>query len=411
MNTIMPQCDRSNCKNNIVRRTAAGNVGLCEKHYQTFLSNQQNKSMRLLITCQYCGKSLAETRNKKYCNLICRQRGSRKLHSDSIESILSSSYWQYIERTIKRNPLLLGSLTAPEDIVDYYDLYLKKARHQRSYALPPYEGWTGILKPVAFIPLDICHQYPNSKGGANTSQNLIIAPERINRKNNDAIPYQFNGFPGIKSQGAVVPFEGSLFNGLVEQYTPLSIYGAMSKTTPAKRFRGNVPRAIEFKGIERELPLFTLLHGELRRLGHLKLAECLGDIKKLHPYYPLYLEFLAILGFHAVLSGDPEHILVRIQRIFNAFFSPPHKGRAHYWKDCHKRYCNVMYCFIRKSLLRSFGIKLDNKVDVVNFYNSFFSVKVIDIAGPEQVCCYIYSRGKFRTDMTFFSSVNTARSF
>lgn len=399
----MTQCDRSNCKKNIIRRTSAGKAGLCEEHYQTYHRNQQNKERRLLITCQYCGKSLSETRNDKYCNSVCRQNGSRKIISDSIINILSSSYWQNIDHAIKRNPLLLGSVTSPEDIVNYYDLYLRKARHQRSYAIPAYDGYQGALKPVPLLYLEVCHRYPNGRGGANTAENLLLAPKLINRRNNDAIPYQFNGFSGIKSPGECIPFEGSLYNGLVEQYGLASIYGAMSKITPAKCFRGNVAREIKFSGIKKTLPLFTLLHEELWRLGHRKIAECLGDIRQLYPYYPLYLELLAILGFHAVLSGDPDHLLVRMQRIFHAFFAPPHQGRAHYIKDCHKRYCNVMYSFIRKSLLRSFGVKLENKQDVVDFYNRFFSVKVIDIAGQEEICCYIYSCGKLRTEMTFFA--------
>lgn len=394
----MTQCDRSNCKKDILRRTEAGNAGLCEYHYQRFKSNQQNKERRLLSTCQYCGQSLAETKNKQYCCAACRQKDSRKVSSDNTVSILDSSYWRHIEKTMKRNPHLLDSITGLEDVLDYHHLYIIKSRHQRSYAITSDEGDKGILKPTPLLQLAICHQYPNSKGGANTSNNLMIAPELINHRLNDTIPHQHHGFPGIKSTGECIPFNGSLYDGLVEQYGVLTVNEELSRITPVRRFHGNAPKEIEFGGIEQQLPLFTLLYEELWRLGHHKVSECLMEIKQLFHCYPLYLELLAIVGFYAVLSGDPDRIMALLCRVFNKCFNS-----ASLMNEPHKKYLSLMYCFLRKYLHRYFSVAIDNRESVVTFYNGFYSQEIIAPGDAEdEVLCYRYFTGIKRSAAAFF---------
>ncbi|MFT2937623.1 hypothetical protein [Enterobacter sp. 03-F-08-SI-ECC] len=394
----MTQCDRSNCKKDILRRTSAGDAGLCDDHYQTFLFNEQNKARRLLLVCQSCGCSLAETRNEKYCSTKCRQKGSRKINSDSFFSILSSSYWIHIFNTIIRNILALGSIEGPEDIVDFHQLYQIKYRHQRSYAIPSYDGYQGKLKPVALLCVQICHMYPNGKGGANVAGNLIIAPEFINRRNSDIIPYQENGFGGIKSTGEYTPFSGSLYDGLVERFGSDAVNDAFSKITPVKRFYGNAVREIEFSGLDKSLPLFTLLYEELWRLGYKEIAECLGELRQLYPYYPLYLELLAILGFHAVLSGDPDRFMTLLCRLFNKYF-----GQTSRISSPHKQCAGVMYLLLRKYLLRYFNVEIENRNALVAFYDGFYSQEIIAPGDAEdEVVCYRYFNGIKRSATTFF---------
>lgn len=394
----MTQCDRSNCKKEILRRTEAGNAGFCEYHYQRFKSNQQKKEKRLLSTCQHCGISLAQTRNKQYCSAACRQKCSRKINTNNTVSILDSSYLKHINSTYIRNPFILGSITGPEDVVDFHQLYQIKARHQRSYTILTYEGGQEKLKLVALLCIEICHMYPNGNGGANIAGNLIIAPELINRRNRDAIPYQGHGFDGIKSAGEYIPFKGSLYDGLVEQYGVLTVNEELSKITPVRRFHGNVAREIEFSGMDKSLPLFTLLHGELWRLGHHRVSGCLMEIKQLFPEYPLYLELLAIVGFHAVLSGDPDRIMALLCRIFDKCFNINSSLR-----EPHKQCICLMYRLLSKYLRRYFSIDIDNREAVVAFYNGFYSQEIIAPGDSEdEVVCYRYFTGVRRSATTFF---------
>lgn len=394
----MTQCDRSNCKNEILKRTTSGNAGLCEKHYQTFLFNKQNQERRLLSICQYCSGSLAETRNEKYCSAACRQKGSRKINADNTVSILNSSYWKHINSTYIRNPFVLGSINGPEDVVNFHQLYQIKARHQRSYAIPAYEGYQGKLKLVALLCIEICHIYPNGKGGANIAGNLIIAPEFINRRNRDVIPYQGHGFGGIKSVGKNISYSRSLYEGLVERFGSFSVNDALSKITPVKRFHGNAVREIEFSNIEQSLPLFTLLYEELWRLGHREIAKNLAEFRQLYPYYPLYLELLAIIGFYAVLSGDPDGFMAILCRVFNKYFS--HTSLI---SSPHKRCAGLMHIVLRKYLLRYFSVKIESKEAVVDFYNKFYSQEVVALSTiDDQIICYQYSRGIRRSTSTFF---------
>ncbi|EJO6495061.1 TPA: hypothetical protein ACTV4G_003655 [Citrobacter freundii] len=394
----MAQCDRSNCKKDIIRRTSAGDAGLCDEHHQTFLFNEQNKERRLLLICQCCDCSLADTRNEKYCSTKCRQKGSRKINSDSFFSILSSSYWTHIYNTFIRNPLVLGSITGLDDVVDFHQLYQIKSRHQRSYAIPSYEGYQGNLKLVALLCIEICHMYPNGKGGENIADNLIIAPELINRRNRDVAPFQGHGFGGIKSTGEYIPLRGSLYDGLVERFGSDAVNDALSKITPVKRFYGNAVREIEFSGLDQSLPLFTLLHEELWRLGYRVIAECLGELRQLYPYYPLYLELLAILGFHAVLSGDPDRFMTLLRRLFNKYF-----GQTSRISSPHKQCAGVMYLLLRKYLLRYFNVEIENRDAVVAFYNGFYSQEIIAPGDAEdEVVCYRYSTGVKHSATTFF---------
>lgn len=394
----MTKC-RRNCDNLVSRLRPARKERLCDNHYQIFLFGINRRERRENTRCGYslCQNTLSGTRNRKYCSAVCRQRDSRKFDNLNAESILSSSYWTHMENAIKRNLYLLGSVSNMGDIVNYYHLYICKSRHQRSYTLPQ-KGCDGKITLVPLFCLDISHLYPNAKGGANIAQNLIIAPSFINRRNNDAIPYQGQGFGGIQSTGGLIPFNGSLYDSLTARFGSEEVNAALREITPAKRFYGNVPREIEFGGIEQQLPLFTLLYGELWRLGHDKISECLGEIRQLFPEYPFYLELLAIVGFHAVLSGDPDRIMALLCRVFNKCFNINSSLR-----EPHKQCIGLMYRLLSKYLRRYFSVEIDDREAVVAFYNGFYSQEIIAPGDSEdEVVCYRYFTGVRRSATTFF---------
>ncbi|HDS9724885.1 TPA: hypothetical protein QH957_001558 [Enterobacter bugandensis] len=302
-----------------------------------------------------------------------------------------------MENAIKRNLYLLGSVSDMGDIINYYHLYILKSRHQRSYTPQPSEDDEKTTLEKLFF-LDICHVYPNAKGGASSAENLIIAPSFINRRNNDAVPYQGQGFGGIQSAGELIPFNGSLYDSLIARFGPEDVNATLREIIPAKRFHGNVPREIDFGGIEQQLPLFTLLHGELWRLGHHRISECLGEIRQLFPEYPLYLELLAIVGFQAVLSGDPDRIMALLCRVFNKCFDVTSSLR-----EPHKQCIGLMYRLLRKYLRRYFSVEIHSREAVVAFYNGFYSQEIIAPGDSEdEVLCYRYSIGIRSSTSTFF---------
>lgn len=301
---------------------------------------------------------------------------------------------------------MLRSIDSPMDTVDIYHLHIQKSRHQRSYAIyrdnKHQEGFT----PVPLLELEVCHLFPNSLGGKNVINNLIIGPKYINRRNSNSIPYQGNGFDGVQATGTLIPCSGSLYDGLVEHFGLNSTEMALMTITPAKKFQGTTAREINFNGIDNSLPIFTLLHEQLWRLGHDKVATNLMDIKKMFPFYPLYLELLAIIGFHAALSGDPDRIMMIICRVFNKYFA--NHVLSH---NPHNRFTAVLYLLLQKYLHRYFSVDIQDRDSVVNFYNGFYSQKVIAPGETEdQMLCYHYPHDNRPESSTYFHVEKTNNS-
>jgi hypothetical protein len=122
------------------------------------------------------------------------------------------------------------------------------------------------------------------------------------------------------------------------------------------------------------------------------------EIKQLFPQYPLYLELLAIVGFHAVLSGDPDRIMALLCRIFSQCFNINSSLR-----EPHKQFIDLMYRLLRKYLRRYFSVEIDNREAVVAFYNGFYSQEIIAAGDAEdEVLCYRYFTGIKRSATTFF---------
>lgn len=279
--------------------------------------------------------------------------------------------------------------------MNIYELYKLKAKHQRSYAVAVYEGSQRKYKPKALLNLEAAHLYPNGKGGANSPENLMIVPALINRRNGDALPYQHNGLAGIQASGEPYPMEGGMYEAMVERFGLSEVREALGRLRPTKRFRGNAGRNVSLKSLNREQPIMLLLRFELIRIKLRSDSSRITDLQRLANFeYPLYVELLAIVIFHAILAGDPDRLLARIKRILNPF---------------NKRYSTervfiIMFALTGKYLWRYFGLNIASRHEMVNFYNSFYSVKVLEecLFSDDTVYCYSYSGGNIRKEKTCF---------
>ncbi|HBL0735494.1 hypothetical protein [Kluyvera ascorbata] len=396
----MAKCRRDNCINPVSWDKDARLKRLCDHHYFLFLTRQENRARQDKTHCEYvnCNNTLSGTKNDKYCSKLCRQLASRKFDNREIDGVLGSSYWGHGQKTIKRSPLMLGSINRPEDIADIYHLYIKKSRHQRSYAIYRDKESKEKFIPTALLELEVCHLRPNSLGGMNVTENLIIGPKLINRRNNNTVPFQGHEFDGVQSTNTLIPCNGSLYDGLVEHFGLDATNQVLMTITPAKKFHGTTAREIQFNGVDNSYPLLTLLYEELWRLGHYKVAKCLMEIKQMFPFYPLYLELLAVIGFHAVLSGDPDRMMTLLCRVFGQCFEKPIS-----FHNPHNRYIAVMYLLLRKYLQRYFSVAIEDRDSVVDFYNGFYSQKIIAPGETEDaVICYRYPLDNRSESSTYF---------
>lgn len=385
---------------------AAYNVRLCNDDYAEYLSrkNQREEHAQQVCANKDCNNTLEGTRNLLYCCDACRRESESRWDPSELSKLMTWSYVQHIERMINRSPLKLGSMTCIGDFIALLRLYVVKASYQRSYAVVPQDS--GKFKPKPLLELELCHLYPVSAGGANTADNIIIAPKLINRKNNSAIPCQDSTFRGIVSDGELIPMDNDLVTGLVDLYGVEDVTEAVSELDKPKVFHGGTERPPEFKGIRSELPLFTVLLNELWRLKQRELASMLSGIRMLKEIslnFPIYLELLAILGFYDVLTGERDRLLIRMRRILRAFFGDPANGKLSRLPGGIEGYKAVMYLFIREHLDRYFGVELERQDSVVAFYNRFFSLPVVDtfwVSG--EFVSYVYRDGVKRPEPTGF---------
>lgn len=388
----MAKCERSNCDKLIRCRTSVGRQRLCEYHYQTLLRNKQHKLIKQNSVCLHCGISLENSRNSKYCCIRHRQYASRKL----LNQLLTHSYWYRVESLIERSPLILASVTAPKDIADLIRLYQNKARHQRSYMLSIDDG----RKPIPFFPLELAHRYPVSKGGANTALNIIITPSIINRIVSDRIPAQNQGFPGTKAIGKCLPLDGSLYDSLVKLFGSLEVTEQLG-VIKLKQFHGNTPRPISFQGIDRGLPLLTLLIEELYRLDLDEWGELFMSLKRTYErLMPFMLELIAALGFYAILTGDKDRFLARLRRFNDWFLSECTHLRHPFRRGGLESFEDILLLILNKYLSKFFAIKSSNLNSVVAFYNKLFSVNVLEIGMLDEIICNSWQRGKMYRSTT-----------
>lgn len=389
----MARCVRKKCQDSISSNPKAANMRLCDKHYTKYIQNILRRQLQSVQKCKYCHKSLADSKNKQYCSVEHRQLGSRKIMEQFIYDITHYSYWYHVQNAIKRNPLQLGSIENLDDIVDFINLYIQKSKHQRSYFLGT-ENKEGKATPL--FELEVSHRYPNSKGGANCSTNMLISPSRINRMIKDSIPAmdQAAVFRGLKSNNKHIPMKGSLYEGLDSMFGLQKIKTSFRKVKRLRRFQGTILRHIEFSGVPESLPLLSLFTEEIIRLNnnYQDWLDIIQNIRKSYSQiYPLYIELLAALGFYAFLTGDRDRFLQRF------FKFPEVKMMSSKHAVRHTGYGKFIALLIKKYMSRFFNVDTENPSAVVNFYNSLFTQEVVNYnSWSNELVFFMYQRGRKR---------------
>ncbi|WP_333012664.1 hypothetical protein [Kluyvera sichuanensis] len=339
-------------------------------------------------TCHYknCHKNLSDSRNKRFCSNECRHKAHRIIDDDNIVKLVKHSWWLNIESMLKNNPCGLGSINDPDDVADVLQLYRIKSCHQRAYNVL-YGKWVmgddGLplsrLRP--WLELEVSHLYPNSKGGANISKNLLIAPKSINRMLKDTIPrYIPTGeFSGVIATNHEEPVKTTLFKELIARYGADTVQNALKRLRKLNFVDIEKPRRLISINTFASPPLEKLLKEETLRLRHFRLREAITALA-----FHLSMEsggidneLLAVASFHALLKGDSDNFLkdlkllsgylektetipdyMRESGVYGWYTSRLHKYMKHY-----------------------FGLDMTSLEECVNFYNKFFTVPVLGKEG------------------------------
>lgn len=379
----MAICKRNNCTLSIGELPDERRLRLCPKHYQGKLSNAAKRAQRWGLTCQYppCGISLSGTRNQRFCCIEHRNKDRRLIDDDAIVSLVKHSYWINVESMLKNNPLGLGSITSPDDIADLIRLYQRKAGYQKAYNTLKGQRVTNsqgqvIKRLIPWLELELCHIHPNSKGGANTADNIIIAPALINRMMKDTIPVSKTPgtFSGIKAAGTPLPVKSTLLKALTMQYGQDEIQEALASVKHVTFADLSVPRRLFGTDIYAYPPLLKLLKEETMRLGLWRLRESINSIESSHwlsagPANELF----AVAAFHAMLNGDADDLL----EVFSSLHEDVMERARNKEKLNYDYYQNILERYVS----RYFKMDLHNQEACILFYNTFFTVPPLDKHG------------------------------
>ncbi|MGV4094401.1 hypothetical protein ACV8S3_23045 [Citrobacter freundii] len=382
----MSICKRDNCSNHIGDIFEARKLRLCAKHFEGRALKAGKRELRKLAKCQYCGKSIANTRNKIFCSNECRHKGHRVIDDDFIIKLTKHSWWLSVESMLKNNPYGLGSINDPNDIVDLLSLYRIKAAHQKAYNVLNNE-WVlnsdgqpiSHLRP--WLELEVSHRYPNSKGGSNRTKNLLIAPKLINRMLKDTLPLytRADEFSGLQAAQIGEPVKTTLLKELTVRYGCESVQTAINRIRFISFVDIKKPRRLFGVDTIARPPLEKLFQVESLRLGLYKLRDAVTALA-----WHLNMmsggidnELLAIACFHALLKGDSEHFLAELQPL------PEYLGSKKEIPDEMKKYgvygwyTNKLHQYMK----RYFGLDMNCLEDRIDFYNSFFTVPALNKEG------------------------------
>lgn len=379
----MAICKRNNCKLSVGDLPAERKLRLCPGHYQGKQSNAAKRAVRSGLTCQYppCDTSLSKTRNQRYCCIEHRNKGRRLIDDDAIVTLITHSYWINVESMLKNNPLGLGSIMHPDDITDLIRLYQRKAGHQKAYNMLNGRKVTdsqgrALKRLIPWLELELCHIYPNSKGGANTVDNIIIAPALINRMMKDAIPLSKipGTFSGIKAAGSPLPVKSTLLKALTVQYGQNEVQEALASVKHVTFTDMSIPRRLFGTDIYAYPPLLKLLKEETTRLELWRLRESINSIEHGHwlsagPANELF----AVAAFHAMLNGDADDLL----EVFSGLHQDLMERARHKETLIAGYYQNIL----DRYMLRYFHLDLYNEEACVILYNSFFTALPLDNSG------------------------------
>ena len=379
----MAICKRNNCKYSVGQLPAERELRLCSEHYQRRLSNAAKRDIKQGFICQYppCGISLANTRNYRYCCLEHRNKARRLVDDDAIVNLVKHSYWINVESLIKNNPLGLKSINSPNDIADLIRLYLCKAAHQKAYNTIDGSRVTDshgapLKRLIPWLELELCHIYPNSKGGSNTLHNIIIAPALINRKMKDSVPVCTSGgvFRGIKAVGTPMPIKSTLLKALTDQYGALEVQQALSPVKNVNFVAPGVLRRLFGTNIYAHPPMLKLLREEVSRLNLSDLLESIDHITK-SPCLSAgpANELFAVAAFHAMLNGDKDHFL----HVFSGLRKDIMAQTKYNLSLTYFYYQNIL----NQYMTHYFNLNLNIQKACNVFYNSFFTVPPLDNHG------------------------------
>lgn len=379
----MPICKRDKCSNEVGYSFEEKKKRICHEHYQRWLHNKERRRIKKKSKCEYCKRTLENLRGSRFCSREHKRLYSRIINDDYIVKLVSYSYWKYIERFIKRNPFGLGSIEGPNDVVDTFLLYRDKARFQRSYNVIKDEiivdkDGRPVRKLVPWIYLDICHIYPNSLGGCNNAKNEIIAPTLINKKLHDKLPMHQHGRPyggGRSEHDSIIIKEGGLLRALVNRYGKEDVMASFRRIGPLKHldYKENIYHTLPNRVF---LPLMNLLRKECQRLSYNTLAEKLNELVREFNCYPKNIELFAVVCFYAILTGDRDGLIGRVERFKFRWLSIKKHVDGNILSE-HYHHLSIKYYHIllERYLMSYFSIDLNDNDETTNFYNEFFSTK------------------------------------
>lgn len=369
----MAICKRDNCNSVMGSSDGERKHRLCPKHYHGMIAKIKKREEKATATCNYCSISIAQSRNNKFCSLNCRNRARRLIDDNDIVSLHNHSWWISLESMLKANPKGLDSISGLNDIYEMMGLYFTKSNYQK-----PYNMFNGVFitdeygerikRFIHWFPLELSHRYPNSKGGANTVKNILIAPSLINRMIKDNLPFYKEGNPynGIKAHGSGYSVSKTLLRALVEKFGKTAVKEALwcVKKMPF----ADITRPKNLILNTTSQPLKDLL---LVELGRLHLSELRAAIKAISESPLICTDFLdaeliAASCFHALLTGDKDGFLDGLMQLDAACLDANRvtdiKGQINSFTKTHSQY-----------MKKYFRVNMRSERDRRNLYNRFFT--------------------------------------
>ena len=344
---------------------------LCPVHYQGRQLNAARRTERAALICQYpaCGISISETRNQFYCCKEHRDKARRLIDDDAIIRLVKHSYWLNVEAMLKNNSLGLGSITGPTDIAALIRLYQRKAIHQKTYnMLNGHRVADTTKRLIPWLDLELCHIYPNSKGGANIARNIIIAPAAINRMMKDFIPCCQSGvLSGIKAMETPQPVKSTLLKALTDKYGSDAVQEALYGVKHLAFADLSLSRRLFDTDIYAFPPLTRLLKEEALRLNLMSLWETLvcTEVSVWLNAGPAN-ELFAVAAFHALLNGDADHLLEQCYRLVDEIRVKHKRGSQQIYDEFQH--------ILSQYMAKYFHIDTSDHRACNLFYNRFFSV-------------------------------------
>lgn len=374
----MSICKRDNCNSVMGRSDDERKHRLCPKHFYGKIDKIKKREEKSTATCDYCDISIAQSRNNKFCSVNCRNRARRIIDDNDIVILHNHSWWISLEAMLKANPVGLGSITGLNDICEMMGLYFMKSHYQHPYNMINGdfvidEHGERIKRYIHGFPLELSHRYPNSKGGANTAKNILIAPGLINRMVKDNVPFYEEGNPynGVKAHGSNYKISKTLLKALVEKFGKTAVKEALWSVKRMPFADISRPKNLTLNVTSQ--PLSGLLLAELSRLnlGELRAAvKAISESSRICTDF-LDAEFLAASCFHALLTGDKDGFLDELMQLDvacrNAHESTDIGGRINSFASTHSRY-----------MKKYFHVNMRSERERKKLYNRFFTNPPLD---------------------------------